>query len=34
VYEPVAAAFFYAQSLEESATVLVADFGGGTTTSR
>ncbi len=31
VYEPVAAAFFYAQSLEESATVLVADFGGGTT---
>lgn len=31
VYEPVAAAFFYAQSLEEDATVLVADFGGGTT---
>jgi hypothetical chaperone protein len=31
VYEPVAAAFFHAQSLEESATVLVADFGGGTT---
>src|SRR5437764_1465753 len=31
VYEPVAAAFFYAQTLEESATVLVADFGGGTT---
>jgi hypothetical chaperone protein len=31
VYEPVAAAFFYAQSLEEGATVLVADFGGGTT---
>ncbi len=31
VYEPVAAAFFFAQSLEESATVLVADFGGGTT---
>jgi len=31
VYEPVAAAFFYAQSLRESATVLVADFGGGTT---
>jgi len=30
VYEPVAAAFFYAQSLEQSATVLVADFGGGT----
>jgi len=31
VYEPVAAAFFYAQSLEDNATVLVADFGGGTT---
>ena len=31
VYEPVAAAFFYAQALEDSATVLVADFGGGTT---
>jgi hypothetical chaperone protein len=31
VYEPVAAAFFYAQTLEDSATVLVADFGGGTT---
>jgi len=31
VYEPVAAAFFFAQGLEESATVLVADFGGGTT---
>jgi len=31
VYEPVAAAFFYAQSLVDSATVLVADFGGGTT---
>ncbi|MEP7262074.1 MAG: Hsp70 family protein, partial [Usitatibacter sp.] len=31
VYEPVAAAFFYAQSLQQSATVLVADFGGGTT---
>ena len=31
VYEPVAAAFFFAQSLEQSATVLVADFGGGTT---
>src|SRR5258708_1944442 len=31
VYEPVAAAFFYAQSLRDSATVLVADFGGGTT---
>jgi hypothetical chaperone protein len=31
VYEPVAAAFFFAQALERSATVLVADFGGGTT---
>lgn len=31
VYEPVAAAFFYAQTLEQAATVLVADFGGGTT---
>jgi hypothetical chaperone protein len=31
VYEPVAAAFFFAQGLERSATVLVADFGGGTT---
>src|SRR6185503_7656814 len=31
VYEPVAAAFFYAQGLDDSATVLVADFGGGTT---
>jgi hypothetical chaperone protein len=31
VYEPVAAAFFYAQTLEDNATVLVADFGGGTT---
>ena len=31
VYEPVAAAFFYAQTLADSATVLVADFGGGTT---
>jgi len=30
VYEPVGAAFFYAQSLERGATVLVADFGGGT----
>ena len=30
VYEPVAAAFFYAQRLETSATILVADFGGGT----
>ncbi len=31
VYEPVAAAFFFAQRLNRSATVLVADFGGGTT---
>jgi hypothetical chaperone protein len=31
VYEPVAAAFFYAQTLEQDAVVLVADFGGGTT---
>ena len=31
VYEPVAAAFFHAQTLDDSATVLVADFGGGTT---
>ena len=31
VYEPVAAAFFYAQTLDDHATVLVADFGGGTT---
>ncbi len=30
VYEPVAAAFFYAQKLNRSSTVLVADFGGGT----
>ena len=30
VYEPVAAAFFYAQRLTTSATILVADFGGGT----
>ncbi|WP_460449071.1 Hsp70 family protein [Alsobacter sp. SYSU BS001988] len=30
VYEPVGAAFFYAQQLEKDATVLVADFGGGT----
>jgi hypothetical chaperone protein len=29
VYEPVAAAFFYAQRLTRSATILVADFGGG-----
>jgi hypothetical chaperone protein len=31
VYEPVAAAFFFARNLSRSATVLVADFGGGTT---
>ncbi|KJS09938.1 MAG: molecular chaperone Hsp70 [Hoeflea sp. BRH_c9] len=31
VYEPVAAAFYFAQSLSQDATVLVADFGGGTT---
>jgi hypothetical chaperone protein len=30
VYEPVAAAFFFAQRLENDATILVADFGGGT----
>ncbi len=30
VYEPVAAAYFYAQRLTQAATVLVADFGGGT----
>jgi hypothetical chaperone protein len=30
VYEPVAAAFFYAQRLSSPATILVADFGGGT----
>ena len=30
VYEPVGAAFFYAQALDHDATVLVADFGGGT----
>jgi hypothetical chaperone protein len=30
VYEPVGAAFFYAAGLETDATVLVADFGGGT----
>jgi hypothetical chaperone protein len=29
-YEPVAAAFFFAQRLAADATVLVADFGGGT----
>ncbi|ABC90108.1 probable molecular chaperone heat shock protein, Hsp70 family [Rhizobium etli CFN 42] len=31
VYEPVAAAFYFAQDLKQDATVLVADFGGGTT---
>lgn len=31
VYEPVAAAFFFARRLKRAATVLVADFGGGTT---
>jgi hypothetical chaperone protein len=31
VYEPVAAAYWFAQSLHSDATVLVADFGGGTT---
>lgn len=31
VYEPVAAAFYFAQSLKRDATVLVADFGSGTT---
>jgi hypothetical chaperone protein len=30
VYEPVAAAYYYAQRLTRDATVLVADFGGGT----
>jgi len=30
VYEPVGAAFFYARQLNHDATVLVADFGGGT----
>jgi hypothetical chaperone protein len=30
VYEPVGAAFSYARQLERDATVLVADFGGGT----
>jgi hypothetical chaperone protein len=29
-YEPVAAAFFFARRLDQDATVLVADFGGGT----
>ncbi len=31
VYEPVAAAFYFARTLQRDATVLVADFGGGTT---
>jgi len=31
VYEPVAAAFYFAQNLKADANVLVADFGGGTT---
>jgi len=30
VYEPVAAAFYFARNLSHDATVLVADFGGGT----
>ncbi|WP_134500051.1 Hsp70 family protein [Microvirga pakistanensis] len=30
VYEPVGAAFFYARQLNRDSTVLVADFGGGT----
>ncbi|WP_445682723.1 Hsp70 family protein [Radicibacter daui] len=30
VYEPVAAAFFFARQLAADATILVADFGGGT----
>lgn len=30
VYEPVGAAFFYARQLREDSTILVADFGGGT----
>ncbi|MGE7370047.1 Hsp70 family protein [Neorhizobium sp. NPDC001467] len=31
VYEPVAAAYYFAQTLKSDANVLVADFGGGTT---
>lgn len=31
VYEPVAAAYYFARTLTSDATVLVADFGGGTT---
>ncbi len=30
IYEPVAAAYFFAQRLKVDATILVADFGGGT----
>jgi hypothetical chaperone protein len=30
VYEPVAAAFFFAQRIQSDAVILVADFGGGT----
>ncbi len=30
VYEPVGAAYYYAQRLESDATILVGDFGGGT----
>jgi hypothetical chaperone protein len=30
VYEPVAAAYYFAQRLDKHATILVADFGGGT----
>jgi hypothetical chaperone protein len=30
VYEPVGAAFFFARTLQEDATILVGDFGGGT----
>lgn len=30
VYEPVAAAYYFAQRLDADATILVADFGGGT----
>src|SRR3546814_17039444 len=29
-YEPVGAAFFFARRLQQAATILVADFGGGT----
>ncbi|KLN62143.1 hypothetical protein WH96_00980 [Kiloniella spongiae] len=30
VYEPVGAAYYYAKNIEKEATILVADFGGGT----